>query len=77
MIARVGRPREDKFPVEVLCANEEQRKALQRELRFYLDDLPADRGILSLEEIWDYQRYHCGTHANIYGRCHWGYREAT
>lgn len=56
IIARVGRPGQHKFPVEVLCDNEEQRKALQRQLGFYLNELPADRGILSLEDIWDYQR---------------------
>ena len=45
-------------------------KAAKAELDFYLYELPCERQ-LDASEVWDYQRYHCGTSANIYGKVHW------
>ncbi len=73
IIARVGKPRSGLFSVKLLSDKEEHIAALGREIQFYLNQLPNERLITDVIEIWEYQLYHCTTTANFYGKCHWHY----
>jgi hypothetical protein len=71
VIAKIGRSGNAIFRVELLTADKTQCAALERDIIFYLNELPKERQITDIDDIWQYQQYHCSTTANLYGDCHW------
>jgi hypothetical protein len=70
-IARIGKPRHHRFPVQWLLKGDtvEDQAVIadaRRELDFYLVEKKEP-------DPWAYARYHCNTGANMYSRVHWSY----
>ena len=70
-IARIGKPRHRRFPVQwLVTADTVENQAViadaRRELDFYLIEKEEP-------DPWAYARYHCDTGANMYSRVHWSY----
>jgi hypothetical protein len=75
VVAIVGEPNGDAFPVQFLLeddpADSTRHSALQDvrdQLNFYLLDVGRP-------DPWGYAHYHCGTASNVYSRTHWGFGE--
>jgi hypothetical protein len=61
-------PRGDSsFSVEFLTDDPGVRRAVERELDFYLVELKKP-------DPWAYAIYHCGTAANLYSPVHWAHQ---
>jgi hypothetical protein len=55
------------FGVEFLTGDPGVRRAVERELDFYLVELDEPNA-------WAYAIYHCGTAANVYSSVHWAHQ---
>jgi hypothetical protein len=71
LVALLSPPRGNTFCVHFVIEDKdekhkEMRKAVIRELDYYLIDLQK-------ESPWEYAKYHCTTGANMYSMVHWTY----